>query len=145
MNRAPLSLHVSAIQRGSLCFWPAEIPPGAMCPTQLFCQTTGFLVQRETEGSVLCCLLAGMIVHLHVADGGLCCVWVSVCMCRRWPNKAPRAAALRDGQTDCEFFFCVAPWGSAEKKLHSFFNCLHGLCLRPACALCAPHPRAVCR
>ncbi len=48
-----------------------------MCPTQLFCQTTGFLA----EDGAHCCLLAGMIVHLHVADGGICSVSVCVCVC----------------------------------------------------------------
>lgn len=54
-----------------------------MCPTQLFCQTTGFFFffQLTAEGAVNCCALAGMIARLHVADdGGLHCFFMCVCV-----------------------------------------------------------------
>lgn len=40
-----------------------------LCPTQLFCQTTGFLAQAQSGALFVC--VAGMIVHLHVAEGRL--------------------------------------------------------------------------
>lgn len=33
----------------TFCLWTAKTP-GVMCPTQLFCQTTGFFWHREWDG-----------------------------------------------------------------------------------------------
>lgn len=49
-----------------------------MCPTQLFCQMTGFWAHRED--GVHCYRFAGMIVHLRGADGGICSICVCVCV-----------------------------------------------------------------
>lgn len=43
-----------------------------MCPTQLFCQTTGFLAQAESVAPIVC--FAGMIVPLYVAEEGILCI-----------------------------------------------------------------------
>lgn len=53
-----------------------------MCPAQLFfARQLDFCTGKKKEDGVHCCLLARMILRLHVADGGVLSFCVSVAVC----------------------------------------------------------------
>lgn len=81
VDATPLSLHVSAILCGSAL--GQQKYPRWCVPLSCFARWLDFWHReregdREGEDGVHCCLLAGMIVHLHVADGGICCARLCV-------------------------------------------------------------------